>query len=343
MNYRNYLITVLLAFVLSASSWTGLVLAQLGAPTASSQWIADMVRAKEEIARSKESPKLVLLSGSSARYNLSAERLERVTGVPTLNLATTGGLGLSYLLDQAKPLLSRGDIVLLAPEYELYNASPAPTSVLLDYVLAQDPGYLKTLRPARQLAFIFAVPWARVQEGLAAKLSGETPDVREYAHLGVLNAHGDETHNRADSRDDALFAKIAAATPERTLTEGLSETTLAWRYLAEFKRWCDAQGVRLLASYPATLEFPAYHTPKSQTVLSEITQHYRRLNVPVLGQPETFMYPAPLMYDTQYHLTDVGMKQNTQTLLNLLSPHLATQGTTSATRNTAFQKTSNEQ
>lgn len=320
--YPFYLWALLAGCLLPALLWTLLVSLQLEVPTASSQWIYDMYKAKRDIALAMEAPRLVVVSGSSARYNISAQLLEQATGVPTVNLATTGGLGLRYLLEQTQPLLRSGDVVLLAPEYELYQASGAPTSVLLDYVLAQDPGYLKTLSPFEVLSFIFAVPWERVYEGLEAKWTGSLPDTRSYDHLGVLNAYGDETNNKAEHRTHAMATKLAAATPERVLLEGAPQTSLAWRQLADFARWCRANGVTLLASFPSTLYFPEYETSDVQAVLEEIFLYYQRLEVPVLGSPEMFMYPAALMYDTQYHLTDEGMVQNTQKVIGLVSPHL---------------------
>jgi hypothetical protein len=51
------------------------------------QWPKEAFELKEESAKRKQSPKIILLGGSDVMLGLSAKHIEEKTGIPTVNFA----------------------------------------------------------------------------------------------------------------------------------------------------------------------------------------------------------------------------------------------------------------
>src|SRR4051812_36376231 len=83
-----------------------------------------------ERAAAQHKPRVVILGGSGALFGVDAELMERKLGVPCVNLAVHAGLGTRYLLARARRDLRPGDVVVLTPEYQLWDEPPDPLTEL---------------------------------------------------------------------------------------------------------------------------------------------------------------------------------------------------------------------
>lgn len=322
--YDTYLLFLVLGFFLPALVWLALVQFQLGAPTESSRWPFELYQRKLPLAEAMPSPKVIIASGSSGLFSLSARQIEEKTSVKTVNLGTWAGLGLDYLLTQVKSVTRPGDIVLLTLEYAYYAENGAPNDAFLDYLVARDVDYFGSLSYQEQLRYAFAMSPGRLLEGLRAKLHPPAPRPRSDGYeANTVDNYGDETINRESNKDAALIARLASQPPLFVLKEGILEESVAWEQLAEFIRWCEREGVVLLASYPATLFFDDYEQLQALEAAEEIAAFFAGYDVPVLGSVFEFMYDSDLFYDTAYHLTDHGRRLHTDTIVELMYPYLA--------------------
>src|ERR1043166_5510292 len=80
-------------FVLMLGITMGAFWLNLGAPTASSKWEAEINQKKLLLAEKCRSPKLLVVGGSAALFGISAREIQNQTGYPTINLATHAALG----------------------------------------------------------------------------------------------------------------------------------------------------------------------------------------------------------------------------------------------------------
>ncbi|NCC06563.1 MAG: hypothetical protein EOM30_00635 [Clostridia bacterium] len=76
---------------------------------------------KLEVLASTKSPKIVIIGGSGAPYAVISEDVQNALGMPCINLGTTAYLGLEFYFAQLKGNLGDGDIVIIAPEYSMYE------------------------------------------------------------------------------------------------------------------------------------------------------------------------------------------------------------------------------
>lgn len=316
--YGRYAMGVLAGFAVTLALWLGLVALQLGTPTESSRWTHEVIRQKLAVAEELPTPRLLVVAGSSALFNIQAAFLEAELGMPAVNLGAQQGLQLRYILDQARGVARPGDAVLLALEYDLYLDDGTPRFVQLDYIFSRDPGYLRRTAPANAFRIAMSPDLVRLWTGIQARFR-EPARVEGSYDSRTLNHRGDEMNNVQGSRSPADSARVANADPLPLYRSGES---YAWGVLDDFLAWAEEAGVSVAVTWPATLYFPEYEQPEA-VLAGEIQEFYRERGIPVVGSPEDFWYLSGDMYDTHYHLASQAARENSRRLAELLRGHPA--------------------
>lgn len=76
---------------------------------------------KYRILQQTDSPKIIVIAGSSSAFGLDQELLEEETGYRVVNLGLHAGFGHLFYSELAKENIQQGDIVLLGYEYGWQN------------------------------------------------------------------------------------------------------------------------------------------------------------------------------------------------------------------------------
>jgi hypothetical protein len=83
-------------------------------------WLRMMYEQKMAIAKEVKAPQRILVvGGSGAHYTVDAKLMQQQLGIPAINIATDGPVGLDVILPSVSDVIKKGDIVLLIPEYLL--------------------------------------------------------------------------------------------------------------------------------------------------------------------------------------------------------------------------------
>lgn len=322
----RYGLAVLAGFALTALAWVAAVAVQLGVPTESSRWPAELQARKAAIADTTAGPnRLVLAGGSSTLFGLRAATIARETGLPTVNLGLTAAIGFDNILAFTRAHLRRGDTVLLSPEYVFFTQAGFLRDSFIDYVLARDPGYLDRLPPGDRAALVFSVPVRRLLQGVRARIKPERT-VPQFYEAATIGDRGDETGNGAGDRAPQA-ARSLASLVRQPHAGAERRVESAYHAVAGFVAWAKDNGVRVILSYPNFLADDLYRQPAEQAFFADLAAFYRSLGVTVVGTPEDFMFPAGAFFDHEYHLNDRGAAAATARMLDLLRPHLTTAAT----------------
>jgi hypothetical protein len=92
-----------------------------------------------------------------------------------------------------------------------------------------------------------------------------------------------------------------------------------------------ARGVTVFAAWSPMLDRPDYHDRADPRRLGAISSTYGVLGVPVLGAPQDVLFPLADMYNSGFHLNDVGRAHATATLGELICRRMACAATAGAT------------
>jgi hypothetical protein len=318
-SWRRYLLALPAGFALGAGLYLLAFYGQLDAPVYEAGSISNYYAFKVGAAHAITQPKILILSGSNGHFGVSAAQLQQKSGRPAVNLAVFAGLSSDYLLWTLQKVARPGDTVLLPLEYNYYQDLPFSGELYLSYIIGNDAAYIRS-RPWRQkLDIILKTRPSRLWLGYFSRLF---PSIRlpRQGFLDHLNAQGDEKIN--EIKDITPVQRASLKKFSAFVVGEYSANNNALRALEQMASWCQENHVTLLATYPAFLTNPHYQEPAYQDFFRFIRDFWTRQNVPLLGTPEDFFYPADDMFDTEYHLNAPARVRRTETLWRLLQPHL---------------------
>ncbi|MCH8621924.1 hypothetical protein [Undibacterium sp. TS12] len=304
------------AFLTLSLAWIIGIKYQLGAPTASSRWVFDAYQHKIQAAQRSAGPRVLIVAGSNALFGINSGMLEDYWHKPVINLGVNAGLGLPYILDVSRRLAKPGDIILMPMEYALYLDDGKANSQIIDYVMARDLDYWRSLPRTEQLRFAAGLGADRLLHGLRHLPDGPVTSGTYGAHH--LDARGDQTHSSPAERTPADIAAVQASKAWDYAHRANTETG-GWSSMAAYAQWARANQICLIAVPTVLLHHNKYDAnPEDRAFYAQLPQRLGKLGIEYLGKPRDFMYPVNLFFDTDHHLQDWARDKHTASLIALL-------------------------
>ena len=121
----------------------------------------------------------------------------------------------------------------------------------------------------------------------------------------VLNANGDELNNVSTEKSIRDVSTIQPARFHDTDKGRLS-------IIRDFVTWSRRNNVTVVGAYPPMIDFEGYQNNENRIFFGKIGEFWESVGVTTLAAPLDFLYPRSLMYNTGYHLNDVGATLHTQ-------------------------------
>ena len=321
MRIRVFFLGVPTGLCLSAMMWFFLVNLQLGAPSASSQWVDDVVQKKHALAQqtyadSTGKGRLFFVGGSNVLFGINAGEISKKLNVEAINYGLSAVMTSQKIFTEAKKSLKQGDTVVIAMEYSYYKKPKALGEVELDYMMAHDVEGFKTMSLQERAEAMLSVNLVRLLGGLWSSVWQSDGKQGGLYQATSIDAYGDETSNDITRMPEAFKVLISHISPKHYTTQASEEY---WRQCKDFMRWCKDHNIRLFASFPSFLYFEEYTSSQGRVFFEQSLHLYQSLGIQVLGDPFMFMYPKRDMYDTRYHLNSEGRKKRTKTMIELLA------------------------
>lgn len=309
MSFPRFLAALLASFLVGLGVIALLPALHLARPNAEIAWTDSLYADKERFAGMIPGPRIIAVGGSGTLFSFDSGMATQRIGRPVVNFGTHAGLGLPYILDRAGRMLRAGDVVLLAPEYELLQGGAAPNEHTIQFVSFYDRGYLKRRPLTEWPRYIFGYGvLASLVEGLKQAVKGP-PAGRSDAVLDSLgNARGNTV---ALSRGEQLAGAMPSLPPPP-----VSEAAL--EALRKFTALARARGARILVVSPALIHTPGYSDPAFRKFQSSLSVVYSGLGLKVLGNSDSAFLPPQDMYDSIYHANDRGRAHYTGRILPLV-------------------------
>lgn len=293
---------------------------QLGAPAERSRYIYEWLDSKKQYATSINTGKLLVISGSSTLFGISAETIERECNIPTVNMGSHAGLGLKYILYDAKKVINEGDIVLLPLEYEEYKEVEQYGEEYLNYISDRDPEYFIHKNVFEKIDFILSMNPIDIYYGAKAKIRPDSKIISAYDST-YLNQNGDMTNNSIEKKlnGNILLRKM----PKFAFENKEYPSKESKQCLEDFLEFCKEKNVKVFVTYPAYLYHAKSFEGQDLKAINEINEFWKQQNnVIILGNYKDFLYDVNDFYDTIYHLNNIGKEKRTKQLIKYLKPFI---------------------
>ena len=276
--------------------------------------------AKHERLQETSSPKVVFVGGSNLAFGLDSELIEKGLGIRSVNMGLAAGLGLRLMLDEVKPALRPGDIVVIAPEYELFAGTVNGERDLAEMGLA-DLGNLQYFRTVEQYVVLFKnIPLFfqdKLTPYLSAPLHGR-PITSEIYRRDGFNHYGDLTTHLGRSPHTDWQANFARDGINPNFDENSDSNVNgdALTILNEFHGYAQSKGVKVILTFPCVPDTLKVRDRRYiETLYRYLTTNSK---LPIPDPPETFFYPLDCFFDSPYHLIAPCRERRTRQILDEL-------------------------
>jgi hypothetical protein len=264
---------------------------------------------KENLLHSTPSPKVVFVGGSNVAEGIDSPLVEEKLGMPVVNMGLHGGLGLRFDLNQVKPYVRAGDLIIVSPEYQSFVDLVDGDETILD-VLYLYPEAARYLEPVQFIKLLGRVPASlQVQfEGLLTDWI--MPQADPIYSRESFNRNGDEVgHLNRPSTIDLTGKNLFGSTPLAVDDESM-------RLLNEFDAYAREKGAHVLLTFPP---IPSTQYTENKEIILQVCQKLRdESTVQVLGSPVDDAFPIDYFFDTLYHLNSRGREERTAKIIDFL-------------------------
>lgn len=312
-------LTMMTGFLVATLVWLLLIAGQLGNYTPSSQWVREAYLFKNNRALEIAEEKLVIVAGSNAMFGVNSSILSEYYGRPVVNQGVNAGIGLPFIIQQAKKILKQGDIVLLPIEHGLYNYDEETNNVMVDYYFTESDLF-SGLSWNMKLKMLAKISLKRIYQGYLGLPSG-------FKVAGLygpqnMDANGDQINSSVAYRHESQLEALNSQLPSRYGAEA-PEAPLAWSLLGEFQRYADRKGICLIY-VPSTMMFNPLYTSDATELdfYQTLPATARAKGLRYVGEPLNFMYATENYFDTNYHLVSEMRSKHTRALISLLGDDL---------------------
>ncbi|CAM4245092.1 hypothetical protein LIBO111022_12315 [Listeria booriae] len=249
--------------------------------------IKQLLDIKTKYAQQTTGAKRLIIGGSDVLYSFDTDKIERETAMPTVNFGVNVGLGMGFLLDEAKRQAKPGDEVVLCLAYSLY------------------------FKPAYD---VFAYEYYRMFE--KRQLTRFTWKQHAYYLIGNFKLNMGYKQKQFDISTSGAYVNVSGALLPDEKYKPLQfpvhfRETEAVLKLESFCEYCRQEGIRVRVTYPSTLGFEAYD---DSLYLQQLVA-YLEANYRVIGTPSDYFVPRAWIFNSVYHVNDIGQQVRTEQLL----------------------------
>ncbi len=249
-------------------------------------------------------PKLVFAGGSNLVFGLNSQQIQMRFRLPVINLSLHAGLGTSFILNELKYSMKRGDIIFLSLEYLLESNGEYRLKKHVTKVFPEASNYYSV----------------DIREEISSLLFQVRNDFLKFIESSYIEeSKGPEIYTRSAFNK---YGEIEIGSTESRVLNEKEKPRLSYHYwegiasLNDFYRFAKAKGIDVYFFYPC---FPSSVYGINKEIINGISDDLENdLLIEILGVPTDFVLSDSLFYDTIYHLNSSGRKIRTDKLVSLM-------------------------
>lgn len=258
--------------------------------------------------------KIILLGGSNVSFGLDSRMMSDHFDMPVTNMAISAGLGLKFMLADAKPYIEEGDIVILSPEFDhfagksfsagtLLNGNETLLFMLFDIyprsILSIDRGQVKNL--------VNHFPVYTSQK--IGMIINEFTGKHKNKPVGVydrrsFNEFGDEVVSRK------LPSETIKSVPSLNNAD-LNEETFSM--IHSFREFVISRRAVFFLTPPS---FQEKSFNESSRFIARIENKLKANKIPLTSAFRAYSFPDSLFFNSAYHMNARGVNVRTRLLIH---------------------------
>ena len=302
---------ILLFFLLVGAILTslGFITLQVIAPQYSLGYNAAIIDKVEKL-KNTTSPKIILVGNSSLAFGIDSPYMEKELGYPVVNTGLYGGLKNEFAENVAKENIQPGDIVVIS--YITYSNDSIISNPGIAWMTIENHYELWHLIDKKNYENMLKAFPKYILKCFRMYLThaGNADSGDAYSRI-QFNENGDNIFDRPETQlSEDYFA--GADMPE------IDEDSI--KRINAFNQYCLDHGATLvIAAMP--IADGIYTAPKSDYESFE-KELRDKLDAPVISNFTDYFIPYKYFFDTEYHMTNDGVRIRTGLLIKDLQKYL---------------------
>lgn len=262
-----------------------------------------------------DSPKIVVVAGSSAAFGLDSGMITEKLGYETVNFGLYANLGTKLMMDLSKSNIGEGDLIILAPEMNSQTLSlyfnPETAAQALDgsfYMLKDvDSGDYEQLIGAM---------WKLAAEKLNYTVSGTRPQNAGAYRKENFNEYGDNVFDRPYNEMSGFGNSIVIdfrTDPADGVTTEYEEYI---DYVNEYVAYARERGAEVYFSFPPMNEDAVYGSNTDEQIVEFYKNLVLSLDCKVISNIYDYILDDGYFFDSEFHLNNSGVTVRTVQLID---------------------------
>lgn len=252
---------------------------------------------KDSLLLHTKKPRIIFVGGSNLSFGLNSFKVKELLNLNPINTAVQQSLGIKYMLENTLQYIKRGDIIVLAFEYEhFYRSYDYASETLLRTIFDVRPHNIKllTLKQGRNL--LQYIP----------KFTFSKFKPSEYWGFKEDDLHSTSSFNKFGDVDAHWSLEPPGYQP-REIKGNLNNHVL--EKIKEFENIAKYKGATVYVTFPSLDEI-TFSNSKNKVLLVE--KYLNNFDFKILGSAEKYIMPQEMMFNTYYHLNKNGLENRTK-------------------------------
>lgn len=251
-----------------------------------------------------EGKRIVLVGGSGVAFGYDSGLIEKILGdYRAVNFGMYAGLGTRAMLDLSEELIRAGDIVILSPEQDAQTLSDYFNGEFMWQAADGEFGLLKGLKRDSLEQMLGTFPHFALQK-LLYVLEGKRPLTDGIYCKSSFNEYGDVETDQC--RENIMPLGYDANQPVKFTEDILQEEFV--KYMNRYSEKLEKRGAAVWYRF-CPVNALAVEQPEAAEEYYAVLQ--KKLDFPIIGNPQNSVMDAEWFYDTNYHLNSSGKTVNT--------------------------------
>ncbi len=265
---------------------------------------------KSKYERLKETPgkRIVLVGGSGVAFDCDSAMIDEVfSSYEVVNFGMYAGLGTKAVMDLSERYIREGDIVILSPEQSGQTLSDYFNGEYMWQAADGAFGMLGNIKSENFETMLGNFPKFALQK-LNYMMKGQQPQTDSVYRKKSFNAYGDI---ELDDNQKNILPNGYDVNQSVSFAEGIVQPEFL-EYMNAWAKRLEKKGASVWYRYCPVNKLAV---EDAETVATYDSFLRKKLEFPVIGNPENSLMDAEWFFDTNFHLNSAGKEVNTVQLI----------------------------
>ncbi|GJM34354.1 MAG: hypothetical protein DHS20C18_33550 [Saprospiraceae bacterium] len=253
---------------------------------------------KDALLKNVEPPRIIFIGGSNLSFGLNSKMVKDSLGLNPVNTGIHASIGLIFMMNEALPYIRRGDIVVVAPEYDHFFGTFAyGKEELLRTIFDVDRSGYKNLKVRQVLNII----------GFLPKYSLTKFNPLEYFDLDESDVYSVHSFNQYGDTYAHWGMQPQIFDAYKQITGDFNDAVV--EELVQFRVALEGKRAKLFMTYPG-LQRVSFQNSIDQ--INKVDEALKDKGFSILGTPERYIMEDSMLFNSPYHLTKKGLDYRTK-------------------------------